>query len=187
MKTRTIITALLVLCISSVNCGAAKTVVAHRSAAFSYENNPASGTVSGIQVNAKPFAEWDLECLSSASELPLTLEPWMTEGTTWKIQVSEENPLDPEPWMPEEENWISREPDMTLEKQEKADNGFPVNNTASLYVICLPQEFEGHIGSECWKTDDHVWCNEYSVMVFTDDGIDRRVSFRGCKGPAKAR
>lgn len=187
MKSKTIIPVLLVLGIIPANSGAAKKGSSDFYAALGHENNQMLNPESGIQANAVQFSGWDLECLFAAAELPLTLEPWMTVGTKWEIQDSEEKPLELEPWMLEDKNWKPVETGTTGVNQERSENGWPEGSAARMNFTCLPQEFEGHVGSECWKTDDHVWCNEYSVIVFTNDDIGVEGALRGCKGLKKLR
>lgn len=37
------------------------------------------------------------------------------------------------------------------------------------YAECFPIEFEGLVNLDSWMIDDHIWCNEFTVTVFTSE------------------
>jgi hypothetical protein len=107
--------------------------------------------------------------LDADNELPL--ETWMTDLGFWEntiyLQKEQERPLRMELWMTDEGKWHP------CQKNAEFDGtkikGSEAHNTRDIWECMnyVPIEMEGLIISDSWMTDDHVWCNEYSVTVFT--------------------
>jgi hypothetical protein len=82
------------------------------------------------------------------------------------LQQEQDSPLKMEPWMTEEDTWYSCQKHTGYIGTK--NKGSEMYNRREIWECMnyVPIEMEGLIVSDSWMTDDHVWCNEYSVTVF---------------------
>jgi hypothetical protein len=94
-------------------------------------------------------------CLQRDYDVELPLESWMTEIASWENAVSgvaeKEESLELETWMSNGKCWERNLGKCTLNRD---------------CLLTLPADLEGHVPLDSWRTDEHVWSNEYSQVVF---------------------
>jgi hypothetical protein len=100
----------------------------------------------------------------------LLLESWITDPGFWEYTVhfpqEMDSPLRMESWMTDDNNWHPCQGSGGFNKTYKKDSDAKSDQNIWDCMNCLPIEMEGLIVPDSWMTDDHVWCNEYSVAIF---------------------
>jgi hypothetical protein len=129
-----------------------------------YQYQLTSGNLNMLCLN------FNTNCMVQDTDNELSLESWMTDQDFWEntiyLQQEQDFPLRMESWMTEEDLWHSCQ-------KRTAFNGTKIKGSEAYNrrdiwecMNYVPIEMEGLIISDSWMTDDHVWCNEYSVTVF---------------------
>ncbi len=113
---------------------------------------------------------FNTSCMVQDTDNELSLESWMTDQNLWEntiyLQPEHDFPLRMESWMTDEGRWFP------CQKNGEFDGTKIIGSEANIRkdiwecMNYVPIEMEGLINSDLWMTDDHIWCNEYSVTIF---------------------